>query len=159
MFNFFEFLMFVIFMYVFLYFAFCIVLGLTGRFFFFFFFFSFFLQWRRGHVCIFSFILTETRNIILTLYSQCPLDEGPAYFWCILLLVCLLLFAFYFIIHIYSFEIEELSYTRRFSSALTLTFATTLPLVSEAHLELFCLWNLRDTVCLSVCQNFASHCI
>ena len=41
----------------------------------------------RGHVCTSSFILTGTRNLIRTLYSRCPLDEGREYLLGVLFLV------------------------------------------------------------------------
>ena len=55
----------------------------------FFLFFFFFFQWRPGHVSIFSFILTDTRNVIRTLCSRCSLDKGREYFLGVLLLVLL----------------------------------------------------------------------
>ena len=52
--------------------------------------------WRRGHVCFFSFILTNTRNVIRTLYSRCPLDKGREYFLGAFLLVLIALIWFIF---------------------------------------------------------------
>ena len=55
--------------------------------------------WRWGHVCIFSFILTDTRNVIHTLYSLCPLDESREYFLCVSLLVLLALICISFCLY------------------------------------------------------------
>ena len=77
------------------------------------FFFSF--QWRLGHVCIFIFILTDTKNVICILYLWCPLDEGLEYFLGVLLLILLapicILFCYTYIdtykyAHIYLFNVS-----------------------------------------------------
>ena len=93
------------FMHMFLYFAFCIVFGFTGRFSFFFFLFSFSLQWSQGYVCIFSFILTDTRKVIGTLYSRCLFDEGRKLFLGVLLVVLLaLIFLLFCYMHTYIYQ-------------------------------------------------------